>query len=51
MEQFDHVIETDPGASGSEMIDDNPLGYGLPIGERHAPRWIRCVPRSRIEKT
>lgn len=50
MEQFDHVIETDSNASGSEMIDDMPLGYGQPIGERHAPRWIRCIPRSGIEK-
>lgn len=48
LEQFDHVIETVPGASGSDMIDDAPLGYGHPIGERHAPRWIRRVPKSPI---
>jgi len=40
LEQFDHVLETEPGASGSDMIDDMPLAYGHPIGERHAPRWI-----------
>jgi CRISPR system Cascade subunit CasD len=51
MEQFDHVIETDPGTSGSEMINDKPLGYGRHIGERHAPRWIQCVPKSCNEKT
>lgn len=48
MQQFDHVIETAPGTSGSDMIDDTPLGYGQPIGERHAPRWIRRVARSLI---
>lgn len=46
MEQFDHVAEADPGSSGADMIEDTPLGYGLPIGERHAPRWIRRVPKS-----
>ena len=48
LEQFDHVLETAPGASGSDMIDDAPLGYGQPIGERHAPRWIRRVPKSPV---
>jgi len=48
LEQFDHVIETAPGVSGSDMIEDTPLGYGQPIGERHAPRWIRRVPRSAL---
>ncbi len=46
LEDFDHVIETAPGAEGSDMIDDAPLGYGHPIGERHAPRWVRRIPRS-----
>jgi CRISPR system Cascade subunit CasD len=46
LEEFDHVIETAPGAAGSDMIEDVPLGYGHPIGERHAPRWIRRIPRS-----
>ena len=46
LEQFDHVLETGAEAAGSDMIDDTPLGYGQPIGERHAPRWIRRNPRS-----
>lgn len=49
-EQFDRVIEvaaTDPGA---DMIEDTPVGFGAPIGERHAPRWIRRVPKSSIVK-
>jgi len=46
LEEFDHVIETAPGAAGSDIIDDAPVGYGRPIGERHSPRWIRRIPRS-----
>ncbi|HOW64250.1 MAG TPA: type I-E CRISPR-associated protein Cas5/CasD [Candidatus Paceibacterota bacterium] len=46
IEQFDHVIETAPGAAGSDTIDDAPLGYGKSIGERHAPRWIRRFSKS-----
>jgi len=42
---FDHVREVPPTEPGADMIDDAPLGYGLPIGERHAPRWILRVPR------
>lgn len=45
VEQFDHVVETGPGEVGSDMIDDAPIGYGRPIGERHAPRWIRRIPK------
>jgi len=44
--QFDHVVEESATTPGADMIDDWPLGYGLPIGERHAPRWIRRVPKS-----
>jgi CRISPR system Cascade subunit CasD len=43
---FDHVLEVTPDEAGADMIDDRPLGYGLPIGERHAPRWIRRVPKA-----
>ena len=48
-EQFDRVIEVSAETSGADMIDDTPVGFGRPIGERHAPRWIRRVPRSKIE--
>jgi CRISPR system Cascade subunit CasD len=47
-EQFDRIVEataTDPSA---DMIEDTPVGFGAPIGERHAPRWIRRVPKSLI---
>lgn len=44
--QFDHVVETAAGATGADMIDDAPLGYGRPVGERHSPRWIQRVSRS-----
>ena len=45
-DQFDRVVElaaTDPSA---DMIDDAPIAFGAPIGNRHNPRWIRRVPRS-----
>ncbi len=48
MEQFDHVIEANPGTPGADMIDDKPVGYGQPIGARHAPRWILRIPKSGI---
>lgn len=44
---FDRVSEATPGTAGADMIDDTPLGYGLPIGERHAPRWIKREPREK----
>lgn len=50
LEQFDHVLETAPGTPGSDMIDDTPLGYGQPIGERHAPRWLRRIPKFGVAK-
>ncbi|MGD0816215.1 MAG: type I-E CRISPR-associated protein Cas5/CasD [Verrucomicrobiota bacterium] len=46
LEQFDHVIEVAPSESGADSIEDAPVGFGKPIGERHAPRWIRRVPGS-----
>jgi CRISPR system Cascade subunit CasD len=45
--EFDHVRECLPDEAGADVLDDAPLGYGHPIGERHAPRWIRRVPRDR----
>ncbi len=44
---FDRISETTPDSAGADMIDDTPLGYGLPIGERHAPRWIKREPREK----
>lgn len=45
LDQFDHVIEAASGTSGADMIDDTPIGYGQPIGERHAPLWILRKPK------
>lgn len=46
LEQFDHVIEVTASEPGADVIDDAPIGFGLPIGERHAPRWIRRISKS-----
>jgi len=46
--EFDHVIKTTPSDPAAEMIEDTPVGFGRPIGERHAPRWIRRVPKTSI---
>ncbi len=48
LEHFDHVLEVPPSAPGADLIEDAPVGYGQPIGERHAPRWIRRVPKAPI---
>jgi CRISPR system Cascade subunit CasD len=45
LNQFDCVLEVAAGDSGAEMIGDTPVAFGNPIGERHAPRWIRHVPK------
>lgn len=47
MEYFDHVVEAVAGESGAEPVDDMPVGFGRPIGERHALRWIRRIPKTR----
>lgn len=47
-EQFDRILEVAATDSGADMIEDTPLAFGAPIGERHAPRWIRRVPKSPI---
>lgn len=44
---FDHVRECPPDEPGADRIEDAPLGYGRPIGERHTPRWILRVARAR----
>ena len=43
---FDRVIEVAATDSGADMIEDTPVAFGAPIGERHGPRWIRRIPRS-----
>jgi len=44
LDQFNHVLEVSPSESGAEAIEDLPIGFGKPLGERHGPRWIRSVP-------
>lgn len=46
VEQFDRVIEVIASEPGADMMEDTPIGFGRPIGERHAPRWIRRLPKS-----
>ncbi len=45
-DQFDRVVEVAAGDPGADMIEDAPVAFGHPIGERHAPRWIRREPKS-----
>jgi len=42
-EQFDRVIEVAANDPGADIIEDTPVAFGNPIGERHAPRWIRRI--------
>ena len=51
IEDFDRIVETAATDPTADLIEDTPLGYGKPIGERHAPRWIRRVPKSGVECT
>lgn len=45
-ESFDRVVEVAPDDPTADMIEDTPVAYGNPIGERHAPRWIKRVAKS-----
>ncbi|MDA7633578.1 type I-E CRISPR-associated protein Cas5/CasD [bacterium] len=45
MEMFDHVIEVGHSEKGAESIEDVPIAFGNPIGERHTPRWVRRIPK------
>lgn len=51
LEQFNHVIEVAASESGADIIDDAPVGFGKPIGERHASRWIRRVVGSPVRSS
>jgi hypothetical protein len=44
--EFDHVLEGD-AAEGldAEWLNDSPVAFGAPIGERHIPRRVRQVRR------
>jgi CRISPR system Cascade subunit CasD len=48
LEQFDHVVEVAASEAGASLLEDAPIGFGNPIGERHGPRWIRRVPGSAV---
>lgn len=43
---FDRVVEVEAAEQGAEALEDAPVAFGRALGERHAPRWIRRVPRS-----
>ncbi|HQF40568.1 MAG TPA: type I-E CRISPR-associated protein Cas5/CasD [Opitutaceae bacterium] len=45
-EEFARVLETSADTPGAERLDDTPVAYGHPLGERHAPRWVRSFPRA-----
>ena len=45
-EAFDRVVEVSMGEAGADVIDDAPIAFGQPIGERHGPRWVHRLPRS-----
>lgn len=45
-EDFDRVLEVSPDEPGADRLDDAPVAFGAPVGNRHAPRWIKTVPRS-----
>lgn len=47
-DQFDQIEEVTAGEIGADRIEDAPIGFGRAIGERHAPRWIRRVPRTAL---
>jgi CRISPR system Cascade subunit CasD len=45
--QFDRVVEVAAGDAGADVIEDNPIAFGNPIGERHSARWIRRLPKNK----
>jgi CRISPR system Cascade subunit CasD len=44
LEQFDRIEDAAPGEPG-DLLNDAPLAFGAPIGQRHAPRRVRKHPR------
>jgi CRISPR system Cascade subunit CasD len=49
--QFNRVEDAGPGEDGAEILNDAPLAFGAPIGQRHAPRRIRKLHREAPEAT
>ena len=45
-EEFDRVKEVRADEPGADRLDDAPVAFGAPVGNRHAPRWIKMAPRS-----
>lgn len=45
-EGFGRVLEVAAGEVGAERLEDTPVAYGNPIGERHTSRWILHLPKS-----
>jgi len=45
-EQFDRVLEVGADESGADMIEDAPVAFGAPIGERHSTRWVKRIPKA-----
>ena len=48
-EAFARVLEVSADSPGAERLDDTPVAYGHPLGERHAPRWVRSFPRTAVQ--
>ena len=46
LEQFDRVEDAAADGEGDEVLNDAPIAFGAPIGQRHAPRRIKVTPRS-----
>ena len=49
-QQFDRIVEILPVESGAEIIEDAPVGFGKPVGERHSSRWIRRISKLAVQK-
>jgi CRISPR system Cascade subunit CasD len=41
LEQFDYVEDAGAEGEGDEVLNDAPIAFGAPIGQRHTPRRIR----------
>jgi len=47
-EHFDRVEEATPSDPSADHLDDVPIAFGAPIGNRHGPRWIRRIPKTDV---